>query len=146
MKRSVLLAVLVWVAVVAAASTLTWAVISSAGQQALSSGQAPTPDLPPQSPSPTATAPSDPSSRPAPTYVERVWKGGAGTVAARCTGERLDLRSATPNDQYHVEVQTSGGRELEVKFESEADEVKVRGSCLGGVPRFDVESRSEEGD
>ncbi len=156
MRRSVVVAVVAWVAVVAAASGLTWAVISSAGQQALSGDRLTTPDAlpepspltasPPTVPAPTAPVPTITPSRTAPTYVERVWRGTAGTVVARCVGGRLDLRSATPNDRYHVDVEASGPDELEVGFDSELDEVKVRGTCRGGVPRFDVESRNDDGD
>ena len=62
-RRSVFLAVLAWVAVVAVASGVTWGVINAAGQQVLTGG-----DLPAESGAPTprtAPTPTTPSNTPA---------------------------------------------------------------------------------
>jgi hypothetical protein len=165
-SHPVLVGVLAWVAVVTVAAGITWAVINAAGQQVLTEGtvmpplpavsrsasdartSAGTPD--PSGPATSSSPPAGASSSPAraatpPAYTERAWQGPAGVVLAGCTGGAIDLRAATPNDGYHVEVGSRGPREVEVKFEGPSErEVKVRAECVGGDPRFRTESDSSD--
>lgn len=151
-RRSVFLAVLAWVAVVAVASGVTWWVINAAGQQVLTGGDlpaevqsgaatpstAPTPTRVPQ-PTPRSTAPA-----PVPSQ-QRTWEGSAGAVTVRCEGARASLQWASPDDGYRVEVGSRGPEEVEVTFKGGAREVRVKGTCLGGSPRFATESRGGSG-
>ncbi|HET9759559.1 MAG TPA: hypothetical protein VFP51_07390 [Nocardioidaceae bacterium] len=151
-RRSVFLAVLAWVAVVAVASGVTWGVINAAGQQVLTGGDlpaeaqsgaptprtAPTPTRVPQ-PTPRSTAPA-----PVPSQ-QRTWEGSAGAVTVRCEGGRASLQWASPDDGYRVEVGSRGPEEVEVTFKGGAREVKVKGTCVGGSPRFVTESRGGSG-
>lgn len=177
MRRSLLWGLVAWVLVVALASGVTWAVIDRAGQTVLSGDvplitapdlpagrQPPTPSAAPESAavSPSSSPPAEPSSpgssRPAVTTssapparttgsVERSWEGEPGTVLVRCTGSVADLRSATPSDDYRVDVESRGPREIEVKFKGGGSEIKVKAKCDEGVPRFRTEGDSpEEGD
>lgn len=114
----------------------------------------------PASPVTTAPAPR-PSTRPAtkstppapaPRPQERTWSGRAGSVAARCTGSTIGLASAWPGDGWRMQVDERGPSRVKVEFhlarsdreaesESEtADSVEVRAECVGGVPRFRVDS------
>jgi hypothetical protein len=174
MRRSVVVGLVAWVSVVTVASGVTWAVIDTAGQEVLSEDAVATavPELTeavsstppsasasggsvrrsgtPESPSVASPPPSPATSggaRPVQEYTDRTWHGTPGTVVARCTGSAADLRSATPNDDYYVEVESDGEREVEVKFESASGhEVKVKVDCAGGAPRFKVESDAEGGE
>ena len=105
-----------------------------------SSGPPATPSSSPGEPDPTA--PSDPT----PGGQTDTWRGAAGTVSVTCSASGVDLRGATPADGYRVEVEQDGGA-IEVMFkrdEPEEDEVKVRATCPGGMPRFEVEDRRSE--
>lgn len=77
-------------------------------------------------------------------FTEGTWRGAAGTVIARCDGGAVRLHSATPTDSYQVEVGSTGPEELEVKFSGGAGEVRVDARCVGGEPRFEVESEAGE--
>jgi len=144
-RRSVLLAVLAWAAVVAVASGVTWWVIDAAGQQVLSGG-----DLPAQvqrSSASVAPTPGTPPTRPPapkPSH-QRTWEGPTGSVTVRCQGGRVSLQSASPGDGYRVDVGTRGPAEVEVTFRGEERAVSVRGTCPGGSPRFATESPAATG-
>jgi hypothetical protein len=140
---------------VTAGSALTWSVINAAGDQVLSSDKV-IPALPavsratghgsgrpapddrnrgrdsPQLPPPAATRPTVPVP-----LTEGTWQGAGGAVLAGCRGSRIDLRSATPDDGYRVEVASRGPREIEVAFESESyGQTLVRAVCTRGAPSF----------
>lgn len=102
------------------------------------------PSSSPTVPAPRSSAtPADPPSR-GPAFTEGTWRGAAGTVIARCSGGAVRLHSATPTDSYQVEVGSTGPEELEVKFSGGDAEVRVDARCVGGQPRFDVESDEED--
>lgn len=162
MKRSVLWGLLAWVLVVAVASAVTWAVVDQAGQDVLSA-DAPAvtaPDFtsgleaPGASPTPTRAEPSSSAARPSATgpsspagsekIVEQSWQGEPGTLLVRCTGPVVALRSATPSDDYRVEVESRGPAEVEVKFEGGGGETTVKAECDAGVPRFRTEPDSPD--
>lgn len=171
--RTMFLAVAGWLGVVLAVSVLTWSVIDSAGQEVLGADEPavvgttdpslrpPRPE-PSRTPVPSQTAPATtpdsgtegpsetPPSRPATTASSPApdtrigtWRGSAGTVVVACTDARVELRSATPSDDWRVQVDKRGPEEVEVDFErtGEAEgEVKVDARCRDGVPRFSVET------
>lgn len=171
-RRTVLVAVMAWVAVVALGSVGTWTVIDSAGQHVLGRpgarlvteqpapgpGQSPTaahrsrPPQPSPSPSPhtaSQSAAPPPSARPSPapppaSYLERAWRGTSGAVVVRCSAAKASLASATPSDGYRVEVGARGPGAVQVTFKGHEREVQVRAECAGEVPRFSVEGSSED--
>jgi hypothetical protein len=159
-RRPVLVGALAWVSVVTVASGITWVVIDSAGQQALfdAGGLPPLPAVSrtpaggragSEGPSPQPSAPAQSSSaRPdrssTPTYRERTWQGEAGIVVARCSGAVIALQSATPSDDYRVELGSRGPQEVEVTFAGEGGQVKVRAECVAGVPSFSQEGESSD--
>jgi len=169
-RRDVLLGALAWVAVVAAGSGVTWVVIDDAGQQVLSeipvaavpSAVPPTPSRTPRahrtrhahpskpaggSATPSATPTHRPTVRPtgsAPRAEQRTWRGTGGTVVARCTGTRVWLLSATPNDGYQVEVGDRGPAEIEVTFKGRG-ETQVKARCSVGAPWFSTEPSNDSG-
>ena len=106
-----------------------------------------TPATPPSSP---AASSSTAGPKPSPTAAEPkvgTWQGAAGSVTVQCVGSRISLVSATPNDGWRVEVDERGPAEVEVEFKTGGEderEVKVRARCVGGAPKFTVES--DEGD
>jgi len=143
-RRSVFLAVLAWVAVVAVASGVTWGVINAAGQQVLAGGELPAEVQSSAAVSPTHAVPpsasATPTARaPAPSQ-QRTWEGSAGSVTVRCSGRRVSLQSASPDDGYGVEVGSRGPAEVEVTFKGGGREVRVKGTCAAGTPRFSTES------
>jgi hypothetical protein len=181
-RRTVVLGLVAWAAVVAAGSGVTWLVIDAAGQQVLGDRPAevmvaptpnPFPSLPASiGPSTTIAAspslrplpvpvPSSPAPRPAPSpsphgtagppspardsSVVRTWRGGAGTVVARCRRNAVSLDSATPSDGYRAEVGSRGPREVEVTFAGPGNRLKVRATCDGGEPSFSTEYEGTDG-
>ncbi|MDV3222296.1 hypothetical protein [Intrasporangium sp.] len=107
----------------------------------------------PTSPPPAEPTPAPPSGVASPSSaappgstggIDRRWEGEPGSVVVRCTGRVVDLRSATPSDDYRVEVESRGPREVEVKFEGPGDDVKVKAKCEDGVPQFGTEGDEQE--
>jgi hypothetical protein len=92
---------------------------------------------------PTSVAPPPRSSDPEPVTRTMSWQGDAGMVRVSCTGPQLRLEGASPADGYEVDTnEHNGGSELEVRFRSrDGDrEVRILATCVGGTPRFRVES------
>ncbi len=161
-RRPVLMGALAWVSVVTVASGITWVVIDSAGQQALfdAGGLPPLPAVSgtpaeagggtgsdgssPQHSAPVASSSAGPDRSAAPTYRERAWQREAGIVVARCSGAVIALQSATPSDDYRVEVGSRGPQEVEVTFAGEGGQVKARAECVAGVPSFSQEGESSD--
>lgn len=168
MRRSLLLGVLAWVAVVTVASGVTWTVINAAGQQVLSEtdpspvaraalqptqvspAATPRPQGRPKQPASPSSGPvgsSSPSSHAQPNtgYEERTWRGASGEVVARCAGTRFSLQGGTPFDGYHAERGPVGPHGVEFTFESSTGrEVQVKAVCEGGVPKFSTQSVSSD--
>ena len=156
----VVVGVVSWLVVVAVGSTLVWSVISRAGE-GLTSEAAP--------PVPAASTPSAPTarrrtgSRPAarrratasappaaPAARQATWRGAGGEVVAQCRAGVVTLVSATPDPGFRAEVGGSGSSELEVELEGREEQsgskVKVRASCLRGLPQFSVEVETDDAD
>lgn len=91
-----------------------------------------------------ATPAPTPSSEPRPATVTRTWTGTGGRIGVSCTGSRAALVSASPADGWRVEVEERGPEEVEVRFRSDASEVRVQARCAGAEPRFEVERKSED--
>jgi hypothetical protein len=121
--RSVVAISGLWVITVAAASALTWSVISVTGAQL---GEPAVVALP----TPTASASSG--------HNPATWTGDAGKFTARCTDESIALVAATPADGYIVEVKDRGPVQLQLEFERSgaAAESRVRATCINGSPVF----------
>jgi hypothetical protein len=104
---------------------------------------------PSASPQGGASSPASPQPRPTrtkgPRGVERTWQGPPGLVTVRCDGARTTLLAATPNNGYRAEADR-GTEHIEVHFSGAAREYKVEARCVGGVPRFAVESEGGEDD
>jgi hypothetical protein len=97
----------------------------------------------PTRPATTGTTPRT-SAPPAAHTETRTWSGAAGTVTVACTGGTARSRGASPSDGWHAEWGDSAGDEVEVKFEKGEVEVQVKATCVGGVPKFRVESGTED--
>jgi len=109
--------------------------------------------LPTTSPSPTHAPTTRPgtstprtSSPPVTRTETRTWSGTGGWLTVSCTGGRATLKSASPNDGWSFERGDDAGDAIEVKFEGGDTEVKVRATCVAGVPQFHVESSTSGGD
>ena len=87
---------------------------------------------------------ASPTEPPAPPAQQRTWRGTAGTVVARCTGPRVSLVSATPNDGYQVEVGSRGPAEVEVTFKG-GGETQAKARCSAGAPLFSIEPHNDAG-
>lgn len=100
-----------------------------------------TPSTPPSSPTKRATTrpPAPPPAR----TVTRTWSGAPGSVTVACTGVVGVLRGATPVDGWVVERNDEPEDEVEVKFEKGEVEIKVKATCVGGVPKFRVETDND---
>lgn len=165
MRRSAVVAVLAWLAVVAVGSTVVWVVISRAGDGiaptadpgvvATSSGTGPAapassggPSRRPASGSPTgSTAGSADTSGPAaPAAARRTWQGAGGLVIAECRGSAVSLVSYSADPGFRVEVGNDGPEELEVHFEGQGEEgreTELKAECADGTPEFDVSSSDD---
>jgi hypothetical protein len=96
--------------------------------------------LPGGSPTPTSRPPAAPTrTTTRPRGVERTWQGPPGLVSVRCDAARTTLLAATPNNGYRVEADR-GTERIEVHFAGASGEYQVEARCVGGVPRFAVES------
>jgi hypothetical protein len=125
-------------------------------------GGSPTPDPtgnadPSPTPDPTGNAEPPATTAPPPAQShEKTWQGTSGRVVASCTGAKISLVAAQPNNGWRVEVENPGPEELSVKFELTEDEeddriaswsarglleeVEVHAYCAGGVPSFSEDS------
>lgn len=144
--RRTVLSVVVWCLVVAAGSSLVWAIISGAGQDFAGQDRA----LPGTSdsvaePSSTSTqGTSAPTQASTDAAVSTTWSGSAGVVTTRCSGTRITLVRALPSaDGYVVEVKDRGPDEVDVEFEGRGDETvpetRVRARCVDGTPKYDAQ-------
>ena len=163
-SRAVVAGVLAWVVVAGLGSAVTWAVISRAGddlrpEQALPSStpsdgrtQPPTPRPTRTSPlgttSPT-TAPPDPATQtpePVDEPVRNTWQGLGGVVVVECRGAAVSLIGAQPESGFSIRVNDRGPQRVEVEFEATGErdaKSRVRSSCQGGAPEFEVDTDSD---
>lgn len=83
---------------------------------------------------PTTTAP-------AVTAPSVVWHTvpGVGVVGVSVSGDQVTLVSATPVAPYHAEVDDTGPEHVDVKFESESAEYRVRAEVRDGELTWSVE-------
>lgn len=154
----------IWLATVASASTLTWAVISATGTQvgqtasvaqdqlssstSTSSPSADHSEAPSHSPKPSATSskprPSSTktSSQPTPPQpaLTGTWSGDAGKVTASCSGGEISLVSAVPSVGFRVQVEKESARLLAIEFEAtdgyEDNETHLKATCTDDGPSF----------
>lgn len=112
-----------WVITVAAASALTWSVISLAGARV---GEPAVVAIP------TPVASASPGRNPA------TWSGPDGKVTARCRDGAISLVAATPSDGFGVDVKDRGPTQLLLEFERKGDagETRVRATCVNNNPVF----------
>lgn len=147
--RTVVSAVVAWLAVVAVGSTVVWLVISRAGD-----GIAPA-SAPSIAPSPPATGPSttpphtDRPSTPAssgPTAQRRTWQGAGGLVTVECVGDAISLVATSPDAGFVVDPEDRGPDEVRVAFEGQGEEgreTSVRARCEGGLPVFEADTAGD---
>jgi pyruvate/2-oxoglutarate dehydrogenase complex dihydrolipoamide acyltransferase (E2) component len=91
----------------------------------------------------SSTAPtSEPTSPPvtSQTPVRRVITSAGGTVLAECSGRDVTVISWTPAQGYRVDdVDLAAQRDVEVRFEGEDTEVRVKIRCTDGRPDAEIE-------
>jgi len=117
----------VWLITVAAASALTWSVISLAGARV---GQPAVVAIP--------TAPVESAT---PGHNPATWTGASGKVTARCKDQDISLVAATPSDGFGVDVKDRGPTQLLLEFERKdaGAETHIRATCVDGSPVFTKE-------
>jgi hypothetical protein len=63
----------------------------------------------------------------------------------RCTGEAILLRIAQPDDGWRVEVNKSGPREVDLRFQrsdhNAESRTRVTAVCSAGTPTFSVDNK-----
>jgi len=78
----------------------------------------------------------------APTAQDRSINVNGGLVSASCTGATITLRDAQPDNDWRVQVGTSGGRQIAVTFhtgeEDQSSGTQVSAVCANGTPAFTV--------
>lgn len=92
----------------------------------------------PAKPSSPAAAPAPPAITPV-AEVDRTARVSGGQLGVSCTGARIALRYAQPDDGWSVEVGSSGPEEVEVTFRRTGgtqDETHSTAHCQGGTPTF----------
>ncbi len=70
-------------------------------------------------------------------------EGRGGTVAVRYEDGKVSLVWARPNPGFTMEVKEDGPEEVEVRFESEAHETRIK-AWWDGEPRHRVEERESD--
>jgi hypothetical protein len=133
--KSRAVATLTWVCVVSAGGLLVWLVVSRVG-----TGLAGASDL---LPSPTGAG-GTPTAQPSPTGTthetrQGSWQGEAGVVTAACTGSRIAVVGAQPEEGV-VEVLVRGPKRLVVTFRADerGSATTVTGRCSNGRPQFSL--------
>jgi hypothetical protein len=117
-------------------------------------GASPSPSGTPSSPASSSpsgqpsntTTPAEPTSEPtssvatAVSPVRRVITSAGGTVLAECLGRHVTVISWTPAQGYRVDdVDMGARRDVEVRFEGEDTEVRVKIRCTNGRPDAEIE-------
>ena len=139
-RRTIVLGVVAWLAVVVVGAGLVWAVISRAGEGVASTAQ-------PSVDSSLTLAPPSDSGRTArePTTHRQTWSDTPGYVTAQCERRGVSLVGAQPNDGWRVGVEENGPGELEVEFESTDERLRYRVTsvCADGDPAFQLDVRDK---
>jgi hypothetical protein len=164
-RRRVLLGVLGWLAVAAAAVTVGVLAISLLGRgltegtsQPLSSdavaralakaSAGATPGATTGEPEPSTTTPAPTSEEPTPgkgsgdgsTPEVTSLRSPGGTIFAQCRGDQAYLTSWSPHPNFETdEAERGPDRKASVQFESDDLDVKVVVTCVGGRPRAETE-------
>lgn len=162
-------ALVAWVLVVAATSTLAWVAISRAGDEVLGAPSAPLPDAgaaggavsssaptaspstgpgsssttaPPPTTRPPATTGGSSTNPPAAQPVDRSATVTGGQVTVRCAGDVISLRAAIPSSGWTLRDESRVG-EVRVEFRSDEGQSEVRATCVAGVPQLEVDDASD---
>jgi hypothetical protein len=98
------------------------------------SGSSPSPSSPPPASSPPPPKSTQDSG------VRRTWQGSAGAVTVECRGPSISLKGAQPNSGWSIEIERRGPEEVRVDFENDESRTRVQAECVGGTPRFEVDS------
>jgi len=157
-----------WVLVAALATTLTWQIVSAADAQVsdrpplqvaaplsgsvtsstaiatTSTGEPGTTATTIADGSSTSTAPDAPTSSAAPT-TEGAWASetiptGGGVVVVRYRTGEVILGSASPAAGFAAEIKKEGPPEVDVEFESDSSEYRVRAKWSDGGLSVETES------
>jgi hypothetical protein len=90
---------------------------------------------------PPTGSPTAPSTRSGPaTPSRRLIPSAGGSVLAQCTGRDVLVLSWTPAQGYRVEdVDQEARHDVEVRFEGDDDEVRVKIRCADGRPVAEIE-------
>ena len=84
--------------------------------------------------SPAATATTSAGSRPAPSTRTATFSDPGGTITVRCSGEQVELLSASPSDGYRGDVGSAGPAQVSVTFLSRDWSYQIDARCSGGRP------------
>ena len=106
----------------------------------------------PPSPAPATTAAPVPPPRGSPARTvrstptgDRTFTGAGGRVSVRCTGARITLRIAQPDNGWRVEVHKSSSRDIEFRFQRVNDNsgsgTRMVTVCEEGVPALRVDNK-----
>ena len=146
-----ILGVLAWAGAVVLAGWIAWWAVAVIGGQArgqhegvltqeqveaeLAAASAAASTAPPTTPEPVPSPSASPStSPPGGAQVVRTWTVTGGRVGASCTGERIELLFATPDEGWTVEATDPGPERVEVEFRRGESETGVHAECADGIP------------
>jgi hypothetical protein len=148
--RSVVGIATIWLGAVVGASATAWVAIDQAGRDFSRAGVAsfdsgsviaPPPTGRTQGPSPAATGEA-PATAGSTTPRDKSITVTGGQVGLRCTGAKIDLRTAQPDNDWRVQVVRSSAGRIAVTFHSDDDEgsgrTQVTAVCAKGAPVVQV--------
>ena len=72
-------------------------------------------------------------------------EGGTITVRFSC-GTTVELVSASPNAGFQMDIKNEGPEEVDVEFESDDHESRIRARCADGQPRPEITEDSSDED
>jgi len=72
--------------------------------------------------------------------VARTWPITGGQVGVSCTGARIELLFATPQDGWTVKVSQSGPESVEVAFRRGGSQSDLHAVCVNGTPTRESDS------
>ncbi len=146
-----ILGLLAWAGAVVVAGWIAWWAVAVIGGQArgehegvltqeqveaeLAAVSTASPATPlPGTASPTTPAPTSSAGAPTGAETVRTWSVTGGRVGASCTGERITLLFATPEQGWTVEATDPGPELVAVEFRRGEAETGIRAACEGGIP------------
>jgi hypothetical protein len=148
-----------WIGAAVLAAAVTLAAVSSIGsgifgdstrtldQSEIAAALASSPAATEQQTSPPTGSPTaigSPASDPPVASATQAFDSAGGSVVARCNGRDAQVVTWTAAQGFRVEAENQQGHDVEIEFESDERDVRVRITCVDGVPTAEVDEDDDD--